>query len=96
MQKAKKNDVIAVGPAFGSDSDIDSRRVMLVKNRNEEGDTKEYVVISKKKPRNRSAAAGAKKVMKTQDFTHAVRMFCDRILDQAWSDDLRHDGEPTS
>lgn len=92
MQRAKKKDVIAVGPAFGSDSDIDSRRVMLVKNRDEEGDTKEYVVISKKKPRGQSAP-GARKIMKTQDFTHAVRMFCDRILDQAWSDDLRHEGE---
>jgi hypothetical protein len=95
MPRAKKKDLIAVGPAFNDDSrTVSSHRVMLVKNRNEEGDTKEYVVISGQPPKNGpNVPQGSKKLTKTQDFTHAVRMFCDRILEQAWSDDLRHDDE---
>ena len=48
MQRAnKRNDVIAVGPVFNSEGKVTSRRVVLVKQRNEEGDTKEYVIISR-------------------------------------------------
>jgi hypothetical protein len=91
----KKKDVIAVGPVFnGGRETVSSQRVMLVKNRSEEGDTKEYVIISGSQPkRTANGTGGPRKLTKTPDFTHAVRVFCDRILDQAWKDDQRHDGE---
>jgi len=96
MPKAKKKkDVIAVGPVFNaSNVTVSSRRVMLVKNRDEEGDTKEYVVISGAQAKgNPGPTGGARRLTKTPDFTHAVRVFCDRILDQAWKDDQTHDAE---
>lgn len=96
MQRAKKNDVIAVGPVFKDRSgEVSPRRVMLIKNRNEQGDTNEYVVMTQRKPTpgSHAAPAGRQRVA-AGDFTHAVRMFCDHILEQAWRDDLRHDGEP--
>ncbi|HEV3166787.1 MAG TPA: hypothetical protein VGZ22_22360 [Isosphaeraceae bacterium] len=95
MQRAKKNELLAMGPAFDSRSQkTTSRRVMLVKNRDENGDTNEYVVITKKQPRNGLTSTSViRDRVATTDFTHAVRMFCDHILEQAWRDDLRYEGE---
>jgi len=89
--RAKKSDVIAVGPAFkGEGTNRSRRRVVLMKNRDERGDTNEYVVITRRKPGGPNAVA-ATRVDTAKDFTHAVRMFCDHILDQAWVDDMRHE-----
>lgn len=95
MQRAKKNELLAMGPAFDTRRHaVATRRVMLVKNRDENGDTNEYVVITKKQPKGGLPAASAiRSRVATTDFTHAVRMFCDHILEQAWRDDLRYEGE---
>lgn len=91
MLRAKKSDVIAVGPAFrGEGTNRSRRRVVLMKSRDEHGDTNEYMVITRRKPEGTSGMAGMK-VDTAKDFTHAVRMFCDHILDQAWIDDMRHE-----
>jgi hypothetical protein len=92
MLRAKKNDVIAIGPVFpGSGAKETRRRVVLVKSRDAQGDTKEYIVITKRKvtPGPRGVASTRRETAK--DFTHAVRMFCDHILEQAWRDDLEHE-----
>jgi hypothetical protein len=94
MQRAnKRNDVIAVGPVFNSEGKVTSRRVVLVKQRNEEGDTKEYVIISKKAGDDAQGMPPVSRKRSTNSFTHAVRMFCDNILEQAWRDDWKHEQE---
>jgi hypothetical protein len=89
----KKNDVIAVGPVFNTEGKVTSRRVVLVKQRNEEGDTKEYVIISRKLGHDSQGAPPSSRKRTTNSFTHAVRMFCDNILEQAWRDDWKHEKE---
>jgi hypothetical protein len=92
MLRAKKNDVLAVGPVFDGDAGlVATRRVVLVKHRDDLGDTKEYVVINRKMPGNGLAAPARSRKETTSSFTHAVRMFCDHILEQACHDDWRHE-----
>ena len=86
----RKSDVIAVGPVFASKG---ARRVVLLKQRNEEGDTKEYAIINRPTARERAAGNASNRTHKTNSFTHAVRLFCDSLLEQAWKDDWRHEKE---
>jgi hypothetical protein len=89
----KKSDVLAVGPVFDSKGRLTSRRVVLVKQRNDEGDTKEYVIINRKMTSGGLVPAPGQRKRTTHSFTHAVRMFCDNILEQAWRDDLKNEQE---
>jgi hypothetical protein len=92
MLRAKKNDVLAVGPVFNGDAEtVASRRVVLVKHRDEQGDTKEYVIINRPLPAESPAGPSRSRKETTHSFTHAVRMFCDHILEQACYDDWRYD-----
>ena len=94
MQRIKRKELLAVGPAFdGQSGAVPSRRVVLLKNKDEKGDTNEYVVITKKAVRDGMGSPAVRTRVSTTDFTHAVRMFCDHILEQAWRDDLRYEGD---
>jgi hypothetical protein len=86
----RKSDVIAVGPVFSSKG---ARRVVLLKQRNEEGDTKEYAIINRPTARERAAGSPGNRMRKTNSFTHAVRLFCDSLLEQAWRDYWKHEKE---
>jgi hypothetical protein len=88
LRANRKNDVLAVGPVFDDDAgSMAARRVVLVKHRDEQGDTKEYVVINRQLPAQGPSAPVRSRRESTNSFTHAVRMFCDHILEQACHDD---------
>jgi hypothetical protein len=82
MLATKGLQVLAAGPYFAAPGDpVSFRRAMLVKNNR--GSEPALVIVVKRMTPTGKPSVKLIKQLAHEDFTYAVRVFCDFILDQA-------------
>jgi hypothetical protein len=84
MLRVKTTKVIAAGPLFEDNGDPTTRRrALLIARREENAKFPEYLLGIQTLPEGELAT----RRLRTRQRTHAVRFFCDFLLDQAVSAD---------
>jgi hypothetical protein len=93
MSGTQAFEVVATGPFFKrKKSNKADWRAVLLRAKSEDGKEGAFLVGLQVSTGDGKSFVRGMRLTKTRHLTHAARIFCDYILDQALKEDLLHEG----
>jgi hypothetical protein len=87
MQTGRAYTLIAAGPVFRGTTNTTRRRAVLIETGGGETGPKTFLIAVQIRDVTNRAKARLRPIAKTAEATHAARIFCDTVLDQARVED---------